>query len=81
MKTYSPVNRPFLAYEMASALRVPPHRVEYVLLRYRIDPAFRAGRLRFFGPEEFRAVARALRIAISTCPIVPITGPLAPSPS
>jgi hypothetical protein len=67
--------------ELACALRVRPHRVEYALLRHRIDPAFRIGRLRFFGPEEFRAVAGALGIAISTCPIVPITGPLAPSPS
>jgi hypothetical protein len=57
-----PVDEPRLwtAGRIARRLRVPIHRVQYVLRSRRITPAARAGRLRLFDAEAVRLVEAEL---------------------
>lgn len=60
MNTYSPVRRPVLLGELALAFDVPLGRLEQLADRHQILPAFWAGGMRFYGPEQARALYAAI---------------------
>jgi hypothetical protein len=54
------MNRAVTVAEMATFFEMPAHRLERVLLRHGITPAFRAGRVRCYGPAEVRRINAVL---------------------
>ncbi len=56
----SDTNRPVTIRELSGFFGVSVPRVEQLLRRHHIEPAFRIGRLRLFGPKEARAIHNAL---------------------
>ena len=51
---------------IAEKIGVPVHRVEYVLRTRNIKPAFRAGGLRIFTPEQADDIAEVIQ-SIDDC--------------
>ena len=60
MSTWSAVNRPVTLGELAASFAVPLARLERIVRRHRIAPAFRLGRIRLYGPEQVRRIYAAV---------------------
>jgi hypothetical protein len=60
MGEWSCVNRPVTVSEMSFSFRWPARRIEWLLLRHRIDPCVRIGRTRLYGPRQVPTIHKLI---------------------
>jgi hypothetical protein len=54
------LNRTVTLQDLAHYFEVPVGRLERIVMKHRIDPAYKLGRVRAYGPAEARAINRVL---------------------